>query len=102
MYCIFEMAYLFTVQSAATKTLEVHATELARNVHWTEVALGRDLACQPWEHGVDLVLHEVFPVDAVDVASLAVVVLWRTELMGFHFLVGPESLCAVWIRAFDL
>ncbi len=87
---------------SAPETLEILATELADNVHGRLIWLISLPTFQERLHLLDLVKSEVLPVQAVYVASPAVIVVFIVLFVCLHLLHRLEMLVAVPVGAFHL
>lgn len=85
-----------------TEALEILATELADDMIWQLVFVVFHPSIEPRHHRFNFVFGEFVPVNAVEIALPAVVVLRLVDLVASHFLLSCKSLAAVVVSALDL
>lgn len=91
--------HLSAMVVATTEASELLTAELTDDVLHFFLLHVLSLSDEPVSHGVDLVLEQMLPVLAVDVASLAVVVAGFSDLMILRLLLGVEGKEAVMVGA---
>lgn len=97
-----KVSHLLSMQLPPTEALEVFTAELAHDVLRVLATALLVAIFEPRSHGVHLVLREIIPVTAVDIALLAVVVVGVTELVALHLLDCVEGPHAVRVGALHL